>query len=130
MAAGSTYRRRIAAGFAVLFVFVVLIGQTLAASRMVLPFPGGMNHSQTPIHLLPAGMAHDGPDAPCKHRDGSHDLICCLSAHCSLLSSWLATPAPALIPAALCACASGDTIAVMPDGLGSNPATPPPRHQV
>ena len=130
MRAGGTSRRRYAAGLALLFVFAVLFGQSLAASRMALPISIEMSHSETHTHLMSSGTMHGDQDSPCKHRGGPHDLACCISAHCSLLSPWIASAGPAVVPARLRAFIYRDMIAVPPDQLGTAPATPPPRHPV
>ena len=127
MRAGGTNRRRSAAGLVLLFVFVVLFGQAFAASVTVPPAIGEMSRSEIPTHLMPADMAHHDAGVPYKHRGGAHDLACCISAHCSLLSPWLAVTTPALAPAGLSTIAYRGTVAGLPHGLGLGPATPPPR---
>jgi len=128
--AGGTNRRRRAAGLALLFVFAVLFGQSLAASRMAQPILDEMSHSEIHTHLMPADMTHGDQDGPCKHRGGPHDLGCCISAHCSLLSPWIASAGPVVVPARLGAFIYRDMAAVLPDRLDPTPATPPPRHPV
>jgi hypothetical protein len=105
----------------------VLFGQAFAASVMVPPAIGEMSQSETHTHLMPADMTHHDAGVPCKHRGGAHDLACCISTHCSLLSPWLAAVAPALAPASLSAVAYRGTIVALPHRLGLGPATPPPR---
>jgi hypothetical protein len=126
--AGGTHRRRYAAGLALLFVFAVLFGQSFAAAHMAPSISTEISHSATHMHPVPADMAHGDQDGSCKHRGGPHDLACCISAHCSLLSPWIASAGPALMPVRLGAFVYRDMTAVLPDQLGMAPAIPPPRH--
>jgi hypothetical protein len=118
------------AGLAILVVFVVLAGQAFAAAWIVMPVSNETSLAESHAHAVPDGIAHDGADTPCKHRGSTHNPACCLSAHCSMLSPWLAVTAPALLPAGLIEFSYANIIPALPDRLAPAPAVPPPRHQV
>jgi hypothetical protein len=126
----SEKRRRWFAGLAILIVIVVLVGQAFAAAWIIMPISNETGHVESHAHAMPAGMAQADADTPCKHRGGTHNPACCLSAHGSMLSPWLAVTAPALLPAGLIEFSYANIIPALPDRLAPAPAVPPPRHQV
>jgi len=126
---GSEKKRRLA-GFAVLIVFVVLASQAFAAAWITLPVTPETGFSPSHMHFMTGDAAADEVDTPCEHRGGTHNLACCLSMHCSLLSPWIVTTTPVLALASLRAFSYRLAVAILPDGPQPAPATPPPRHQV
>ena len=129
MRAMGTRTRRRWAGLAVLVVFLVLASQAFAAAWITLPLTPEAGFSLNHKHLSAGDAADDDAGTHCRHRGGTHSLACCLSMHCSLLSPWIATTAPSLVPASLHAFSYRLAIAILPDSPQPAPATPPPRHQ-
>jgi hypothetical protein len=118
----------------VLAVLVVSIGQTVAIPLNSLS-PIDMVRTSDQQRLAPsANVAYDNTELPCTELPCSHHdpqgLACCMTGNCSMVAPWPAGSPSAPQPFGCGRLRYRPAVVVPPDGLGTLPTVPPPRHRI
>lgn len=119
--------REVLAGFLVLCVVLMSIGQVWALAATGGNPPGQVPAAPMLAHHHAAAMAHDNADRSCDGSEPRHGHTCCFASFCASLVLALPTAVSITLPAMRLEAGKPIIASTRAKGVGRAPDPPPPR---